>query len=196
MKNAHVKISFLICKIALVMTACTTSQVYGNPTPSPSFVTTPSKSFTPTIKPTSSPTVTLTPTIYSAPQDEILDETCRITIALFYRYKQGDDPEAFRDLFVPSSQYLADSYPVLTEVRLVLRVVPASQWWPEKHAGTPVPGALLPERPNEYTYIVESTTQHVDDAGTLTYSYPPSSQTMILVADGPYSCKIKGFGHG
>lgn len=155
------------------------------------------ENITPTIKAILSPTTTPTSTVYSsAPQDESLDYACRETINFFFSYKQGDDLQTYRDLFTPSSQYLADSFSPPTESLILLELMPASQEWQRDFPGRSLPITMLPEGPNEYTYYVRFT-GHYGSNGTPAYTYIfPDSWTMFMISDGPHSCKIKGYGKG
>lgn len=145
--------------------------------------------------PTSTQTTVPTSTAFSsAPQNETLDANCRITINFFFGYKQGDDLQAFRNLFAPSSVGLADSYKPPVEALVLLELMPASQYWQENYPGTPMPGVFIPEGPNEYFYFVKFT-GHYDPNVTPAFWYP-DSMAMTMIADGPYSCKIKSFGKG
>ena len=140
-------------------------------------------------------TLTPVPTVFSsAPLDGLLDTTCCITINFFFSYKQGDDLQAFRNLFTPSSQYRADSYNPPAEALILLELMPASLEWQENFPGTPMPGAIIPEGPNEYTYYVKFT-GHYEPNVTPVYWYPDFMR-MTMVGDGSGSCKIKNFGKG
>lgn len=137
-----------------------------------------------------------TPTlVYSAPQDKTLDTICRITINSFFSYKLGDDPVAYRDLFTPSSQNRADSYTPPQEGRILLELMPASQEWYRDFPGTLMPGAIIPEAPNEYIYYVEFTSKNAAPNATPAY-FPADFITMTMVADGTNSCKIENYGKG
>ena len=176
---------FVLGSMILLLAACnpTTPQVNSAP---PN---------TPAIEAIESPTTVPTATVYnSAPQNETLDANCRITINFFLGYKRGDDLRAFRNLFAPSSRYLADSYRPPIEALVLLELMPASQYWQENYPGTPMPGVILPEGPDEYFYYVRFT-GHYDPEATPA-SWYPDSMVMIMLADSPYSCKIKGFGKG
>jgi hypothetical protein len=133
--------------------------------------------------------------VYSAPQDKVLDAACRKTISLFFSYKQGDDAQSYRDLFTPSGQYRADGFTPPIESRIILELMPASQEWQRDFPGTPMPGAILPEAPDEYIYYVEFTARN--DAPNATPAYfAPDFMRMTMAADGSYSCKIKNYGKG
>lgn len=149
-----------------------------------------STTFTPQTK---LPESTLIP-YSSAPKDETLDLTCRITINFFFSFKNGFDIQAYRDLFIPSSQPAVDGITPPTESLTILALMPASEWWQENFPTTPMPGNLLPELPNEYIYYVEFS-GHYETYETPFYAYP-DFMTIIMVADGPYSCKIKSYGKG
>ncbi len=138
-----------------------------------------------------------TSTAYSsAPQDASLDFACRETINFFLSYKQGDDHQAYRDLFTPSSQYLADAYVPPAEALILLELMPASQEWQRDFPGTPMPGSILPEGPNEYTYYIKVTGYYGHNGIPAYTNTFPDSMTMHMVVDDPYSCKIKSFGKG
>jgi hypothetical protein len=141
------------------------------------------------------PSLTPIPTVFSsAPLDGTLDATCRITINFFFSYKQGDDLQAFRNLFTPSSQDRADSYRPPAEALILLELMPASLEWQENFPGTPMPGAIIPTGPDEYIYYVEFT-GHYEPNVTPVSSYPDFMR-MMMVADGSGSCKIENFGKG
>ena len=178
------KISTLILIMVMLPIACNSNRSINGSTPG--FQNTPSG--------TQSSEVVSTPVVDSAPQDATLDLACRITINLFFNYKQGDDPQAYRDLFVESSKNLADSTRPFVEARTILDIMPATQWWQENHEGTPIPGVLQPEGVNEYIYDVKYTGHY--DPGTTPYFAYPDSMTITVVADGPDVCKIKSYGKG
>jgi hypothetical protein len=139
----------------------------------------------------------VTPTPYSsAPEDDTLDITCRITINHFFNFREGFDVEEYRKLFFLGGGDLANAYITNppTQARTILALMPASEWWQKRAPGTPIPGSLLPERPNEYTYSVEYT-GYYDSDETPFYAYP-DYMTMIMFSDGPYSCKIINYGKG
>lgn len=143
------------------------------------------------------PAIALTQPLYSsAPQDETLDETCRITINFFFNFRKGFNLQEYRNLFLPSSQSLADAYAANppTEPRIILVLMPSSLWWQKNFPTTPIPNIYMPEGPNEYTYYVEFT-GHYESDETPAYAYP-DFMTMFMVADGPHSCKIKNYGKG
>ncbi|HEX9028294.1 MAG TPA: hypothetical protein VF823_03895 [Anaerolineales bacterium] len=136
-----------------------------------------------------------TPTPYdSAPTDGSLDTACRITIDLFFSFKQGFSNEAYRELFIPSSQYLADNITPPAEARILLKLMPASQWWQDNFPDKLIPGSLLPAEPNEYVYYAEFTYHY--DPSTTPVSTFPDGWTLHMVADGPNRCKIKSYGKG
>ena len=173
----------LICCVLVLLSACGKIQLDENITPTAGV----------TLPLTTAPTATV---YSSAPQDSDLDFYCRETINFFFSYKQGDDLQAFRNLFTPSSQNLADSFRPPVEALILLELMPASQEWQRDFPATPVPAVILPEGPNEYTYYVKFT-GHYGSNGTPSYSNIfPDSITMYMIADGPYSCKIKGYGKG
>jgi hypothetical protein len=120
--------------------------------------------------------------------------TCRITINFFFNFKKGDDPKPFRNLFIESSQYLADSYRAPVEAYTLIDITPASKWWQNNFPSTPIPGAYLPEKQNEYIYEVLYT-GHYDPNTTPAFAFP-ISMTMRLVSDDANTCKIKNFGGG
>ena len=189
----------LLFGLALLVTACTPTTATRNPSDSPLSVhrTPPAESATPVLDAAIFPTTTPTAGLYSsAPQDGTLDMTCRITINFFFDFKKGSDVEAYRKLFSPGAGSLADAYIAHppAQARTILVLMPASQWWRERNPATPIPGALLPEGPNEYTYIVEYT-GYYDSDETPFYAYPDTI-TMIMVSDGPYSCTIINYGKG
>ena len=130
----------------------------------------------------------------SAPEDGNLDTACRITIDLFFSYKQGFSNEAYRKLFIPASQYLAVNAAPPPEARILLKLEPASQWWQQNYPDQLIPGALLPEEPNEYIYHVEFTT-HYEPSTTPVVPFP-DGWTIHMISDGPNSCKIKSYGKG
>ena len=137
----------------------------------------------------------VTPTAYySAPKDGSLDTACRITIDLFFSFKQGFSIKSYQDLFVPSSQYLADNVTPQAEAPILLKLMPASQWWQENFPDKPIPGDILPEEPNEYIYYVEFT-YHYNPSTTPVFTFP-DGETMHMIAEGPNNCKIKGYGKG
>jgi hypothetical protein len=134
-------------------------------------------------------------TVYiSIPQDENIDIACRITINFYFSYKQGFRLEEYRALFVPSSQYLAESRTPPSEALILLDLLPASQWWQETFPLTPIPGTLLPEEDNEYFYYAEYT-GHYDSNTTPFYSFP-DHMIFTMIAEGSDSCKIKNYGKG
>ena len=136
-----------------------------------------------------------TPTpYYSAPVDGNLDTACRITIDMFFSYKQGFTNKTYRELFIPSSQYLADNVTPPAEARILLKLMPASQWWQENFPGKLIPGNLLPNQPNEYVYYVEFT-YHFDPSTTPVTTFP-DGWTIHMIATGSDSCKIKSYGKG
>ena len=192
------KCFYVTCSLALTLAACnpTDANIISIPTLSPSQ-TQPTETITPTIEATLPPMVRLTPTFFSsAPQDDSLDYACRETINFFFSYKQGDDLQVYRDLFTPSSQYLADSFRPPAEALILLELMPASQEWQRDSPGRSLPITMLPEGPNEYTYYVRFT-GHYGSNGTPVYTNIfPDSWTMFMISDGPYSCKIKGYGKG
>ncbi|HVM72219.1 MAG TPA: hypothetical protein VMT91_10695 [Anaerolineales bacterium] len=195
-KNDHcARCFFLILTLTLIFTACNTEI---NPAPTPTVLPTQMYSVprnTPTIELTESPTVVPISTVFSsAPLDGTLDTNCRITINYFFGYRRGDDLQAFRKLFTPSSQGLALSYEPPMEALVLLELMPASQYWQENYPGTPMPGAIIPEGPNEYIYYVKYT-GHYDPNATPFFWYP-DSMTMTMLADNSYSCKIENFGKG
>ena len=137
-----------------------------------------------------------TPTAYySAPLDGNLDYACRITINLFFSYKQGFSIEAYRSLFTPSSQYLADTIKPPKEASLfILKLEPASEMWQKNFPGTPIPGTILPDQADEYFYFVEYTGHYEPDTNPIvTY---PDHITMTMIATPTDSCKIEGYGKG
>jgi hypothetical protein len=193
----YLGLSKTIFSLAIFVTACSparTIQAFTT-TPLPAQPT-PIEKTTPTLD-VATQTIVLTPTLYSsAIQDETLDINCRITINFFFDFRKGFDIQAFRDLFLPSSQGLADAYTVHPplEPRTILVLMPASEWWQKKFPATPIPGALMPESPNEHIYSVEFTGYYDPDT-TPFYAYP-DYMTLVMVSDGPYSCKIKNYGKG
>jgi len=154
--------------------------------PIPTSTTLPSL---PSLLPYATPT-----TYYSAPLDGNLDYACRITIDLFFSYRQGFSSTSYRDLFVPSSQYLADGVKPPREALILLKLEPASQVWQQNYPGTPIPGTILPDQPDEYFYYVEYT-WHYDPDTTPVFTFPDAI-TMIMIATPPDSCKIKSYGKG
>jgi hypothetical protein len=168
------------------MAACTSS-----PTAIPTLIT-PTSTSVPTtllLPPYATPTL-----YYSAPLNGSLDTTCRITIDLFFSFKQGFSVEAYRNLFIPSSQYLADNVTPPAEAPILLKLMPASQWWQENYPDKLIPGTIVPTQPNEYFYHVEFT-YHYEPYTTPIFTFP-DGMTMDMVADGPNSCKIKAYGKG
>ena len=161
---------------------------------------TPAHTFEAYTIPTGTPLPSLPPyatptTYYSAPLDGDLDYACRVTINLFFSYKQGYSPESYRSLFVPSSQYLADALKPPKEAALfILKLEPASQWWQEHLAATPFPATILPDQPGEYFYYVEYTGHYEPDTNPVV-AYPDAI-TMTMIATAPDSCKIKAYGKG
>jgi hypothetical protein len=152
----------------------------------------------PAIK-TTPPSSTSSSIYSSAPQDEVLDLDCRITINFFFSFKQGDSIDAYRNLFLSSSKHLADSRKPPLEALILLELMPASQWWQENYPATPMPNSIIPEKPDEYIYFAKFT-GHYEPNETPAHWYP-DSMTFTMVAggssaDGTDSCKIKGYGHG
>ena len=207
-KHFHVMVILsIIWSMILLLTAC--NQTETNQAPGPIFVPSQTYEITPTQTPTAKkmmppqfvtdiPSTTPGPTstfISSAPKDAVLDETCRMTINFFFSYKRGMDSKAFRNLFVTSSQYLADSYKPLTEARILLKLMPASQEWQQDFPGTPMPGAIIPEESDEYIYYVEFTGHYGPNETPVAYYYP-DFWTIHMIAKGPDSCKIKSYGKG
>ena len=144
----------------------------------------------------SSPTIAqASPTPYnSAPQDPMLDLACRVTINFFFSYKQGFPIGTYRNLFIPSSQHLADGTIPPAEAPILLDVEPASQWWQENLPATPMPQTILPRSPNEYFYYVKFTGHYrADTKPIITF---PASMTMDMITNGLDHCKIKGYGGG
>ncbi len=134
-----------------------------------------------------------TPTAFtSAPLDKTLDAACRKTINSFFSIRPGDDPQSYRDLFTPSR---FDNFPPPAEARTLSELMPASQEWLRDFPGTPVPGAIIPEGPNEYVYYVEFVYRHEAQDATPAYS-SPDFMTVTMLADGPNSCKIDNYGKG
>lgn len=148
---------------------------------------------TETLQPSITENATLVPHS-SAPKDETTDLSCRITINFFFSFKEGSDIEGFRNLFTPSSRQLADAVEVRQEPLIILALMPASEWWQKEYSTTPIPGTLLQEFPNEYTYYVEYS-GYYESYATPFYAYP-DFMIFTMVVDGPYSCKIKGYGKG
>jgi len=150
------------------------------------------------IIPTGTPIAPLGPQVtptayYSAPRDGSLDTACRITINLFFSYKKGFSAAAYRSLFVPASQGLADIQPP-AEALTLLKLIPESQWWQQAAPGTPIPGTMLPDEPNEYFYYVEFTGHYEPDT-TPVFTYP-DGMSMIMIGEGTSICRIKGYGKG
>ncbi len=139
------------------------------------------------------PYATPTP-YYSTPLDGNLDTACRITIDLFFSFKQGFSIEAYRNLFIPSSQYLADNVTPPAEAPILLKLMPASQWWQENFPDKLIPGTILPTQPNEYFYYAEFT-YHYEPYTTPIFTFP-DGMMMDMIANGPDSCKIKAYGKG
>jgi hypothetical protein len=139
------------------------------------------------------PYTTPTP-YYSAPLDGSLDTACRITIDLFFSFKQGFSNEVYRELFVPSSMYLANNSTPPADARILLKLMPASQWWQENFPDKPIPGDLLPKSPNEYVYYTEFTYHY--EPSTTPVSTFPDGWILHMIADGPNRCKIKSYGKG
>jgi hypothetical protein len=174
----------LVC-IAISSVSCSAKSYASSPT-------TTSSPITPTLV-SIPPYATPTP-YYSAPMDGSLDAACRITIDLFFSFKQGFSNEAYRDLFIPSSQYLADNVKPPTEAPVLLKSIPASQWWQENFPNKLIPGTILPTKSNEYFYHVEFTC-HYELYTTPIFTFP-DGMTMDMIVTGPSSCKIKGYGKG
>ena len=190
--NLYVSFSPFLCCAILLFAAC--SSIGKNQAPSPILISTQTQ-VTSTIAPTSIAIIPSTATSYrSAPDDGSLDTACRITIDLFFSYKQGFRIESYRSLFVPSSQYLADSVTPPAEALILLKLMPASEEWEQDFPGTPIPGAILPEQANEYVYYAEFT-YHYEPDTTPVFTFP-DFMTLYMIADGPNSCKIKSYGKG
>ncbi len=186
--RAWLKIVFIL---AVLVVACTPAL----PSESHKSGTAPPQS-TPALETDTFPTVSATPGFYSSAPEGSLDTTCRITINFFFDFKKGSDVAAYRRLFLIGNGSLADifvDHPPM-QSRTILVLMPASAWWQKLHPATPIPGALLPEGSNEYTYVVEYT-GYYDSDETPFYAYP-DYMTMIMVSDGPFSCKIKNYGKG
>jgi len=132
--------------------------------------------------------------ILGIPRDESTDLTCRITITSFFSFKKGYDVQAFRDLFVPASQYLVDDSLINSreEAPILLELLPASQWWETQYPKTPIPGQVLPSARNEYVYYVKFT-GHYTPFVTPVGPYP-QEMLMFMEAKEQFECKIKGFG--
>jgi hypothetical protein len=198
MKKALNNICYLLLfySLAVFVTACGSAVATEQPVISSTAVqTVPTESTAPTIPAVLPAIPELTkPPYSSAPQDEILDETCRVTINFFFSFKKGFDIHPYRDLFVPSSQPPANSINPPLEALTILTLFPASEWWQRNFPATPIPPIFLPEGPNEYTYYVEFA-GHYGPYETPAYIYP-DFMTMTMVADGRYSCKIKNHGKG
>jgi hypothetical protein len=180
---------FLSC-IALLFSAC--SPIVTPPTPSPLPSPTPTQaSPAASLSPSATPVATV---LNSAPDDGSLDAACRITIGLFFSYKQGFTLEAYRNLFTPASQYLADSVAPPAEARILLNLMPASQHWAQNFPGTPMPGAIMPGQPNEYVYYADFTYHYESD--TTPISPVPDHMTLHMIADSQNNCKITSYGKG
>jgi hypothetical protein len=176
----------ILCLLVVSLVSCAKQQPIVSATSTPAFGLIPTGSPLP---PYATPTA-----YYSAPKDASLDMACRITIDLFFSYRQGFSAESYRNLFTPSSQHLADSVKPPAEAPILLKLEPASQWWQENFPDSLIPGDILPEEPNEYVYYVEFT-YHFDPSTTPVVTFP-NGWTMHMIADGPNSCKIKGYGKG
>lgn len=151
----------------------------------------PTEISTPTILPALTSTATPVGKVQeSAPADAALDIACRVTINLFLRYKSGDDFQAFRNLFVTDSQYLADSYKPPQEERLLLELMPASAQWRRDFPDRPIPITF-----HEYAYYVKVTLLSVESQAAPAYQ-EPGYTIMYMAIDGPLSCKIRGMGKG
>jgi hypothetical protein len=185
----------LLYSLAALVTACGSAVTTEWPVISSTAVhTVTAESTTPTIQSVFPVVTALTkPPYSSAPEDGTLDLTCRITINFFFSFKKGFDIQAYRDLFIPSKQPPLNINPPLESLTILL-LMPASEWWQKNYPATPIPPIFLPEAPNEYTYYVEYT-GHYEPYETPFYTYP-DFMTMVMVADGRYSCKIKTYGKG
>jgi hypothetical protein len=186
-----------VCSLAILVTACTPAMAPQTSTNSPMPVEiTPVESFTPSVDAAISPIIELTSTYSSAPKDETVDQLCRLTINHFFNFRKGFDVDQYRKLFFPYRADFEDAYTANppTQPRTILVLIPASEWWQKRFPATPIPGALLPEGPDEYTYYVEFTGYYESDE-TPVYTYP-NSMTMIMISSGPDSCKIKNYGKG
>jgi hypothetical protein len=187
---------FVLCLLIVFVASCSPAGANNLPT----SITIPSE--TPTVEELP-PTATVEPLptwpsptpYYSAPRDEMLDTACRITINLFFRYKKGDSLQSYRDLFTPEAKYRADSIAPSADAGIILELMPASDEWLRDFPGTPMPGTIFPEKPNEYIYYVKFTSLN-DQTDDPSDYFPPSSMKMIMVADGPNSCKIANYGNG
>ncbi len=138
---------------------------------------------------------------YSAPRDEALDTACRITINLFFGYKQGDDAQDYKSLFTKDAEYRADSITPALDSRMILDLMPASDEWVRDFPGTPMPGTILPTKPNEYIYYVKFTSINRQQPGkdlTSQSFLPPDFMTITMVTDpnSAISCKIANYGKG
>lgn len=145
---------------------------------------------------TSLPPYAIPTAYFSAPRERATDLACRTAIQLFFLYRKDSgafDQGLYRELFVPSSQYLADTVQPSREAFTLLKLEPASQWWQENFSATPIPGTFLPESPNEYFYHVEYT---IHDQSAATSVTGLDGMTMTMIVDGPSSCKIKKYGKG
>lgn len=202
--NIYVQVSLVVlCVISIFATAC--SSTTANP---PTLVVTLSK--TPTAQ-TLLPTATATnnplpawpsPTpYYSAPRDEAMDTACRITINLFFGFKQGDDIEFYHSLFTKDAQYRADSVKPPLDASMILDLMPASEEWLQDFPGTPMPGTIFPEKPDEYIYYVKFTSINREQPGiniTSQSFLPPDFMTITMIVDpnAAISCKIANYGKG
>lgn len=190
--NLYVQSSPTIyCLLLLMLMSCTSQP---SPTVLPQITHTPIISATATPEP-SATLPTFTP-YYSAPRDEAIDTACRITINLFFRYKQGDDLQAYRDLFTPDAQYRADSIKPPPDARIILELMPASEQWLRDFPQTPMPGTIFPEKQYDFAYYVKFTAIDHEKSGVNVTYFPPSSINMMMAVNGPNSCKIANYGHG
>ena len=132
---------------------------------------------------------------YSAPRDQALDTACRIAINLYFSYRQGDDPQAYRNLFTSKAQFRADGFTPPAHSRIILELMPASEEWLRDLPGTPIPPFAYGEGPNAYVYWVRFTGIDEQPSATSGYS-PPDFMRITMIADGPNSCKITNLGKG
>lgn len=188
-------LSIVFCLSVLVVASCSPVATNNPPTPIPSPSQTLVNQALPpsaTNKPISA-SPSSTPDYYSAPRDEALDTACRITINLFFNYK--GDAQSYRNLFTKDAQYLADGFKPSPDAAIILELMPATEEWIRDFPATPIPDIIIPGKSNEYIYYVKLTSLN-DQTDDPSDYFPPTSMNVIMVADGPNSCKVANYGQG
>ncbi len=139
------------------------------------------------------PTAIITPTssISNSLQNGTLDDICRLTITAYFNFKYGDDVSILHNLFVSSSQNIADElvrFPRI-ESRTLLELLPYRDWWKKNN---PNLKPSLPESDSEYVYFVKYTNRWFSNATPT--SPNPVEHLMLMTIDQGGNCKIRDYG--